>query len=251
VAPRRGARRLLKEEDEMLRALADLLESSWRVLVSGAGNLLPNVLAALFIVALFVVVGVIAGRVTTWVTRLAKVDRAASRLGLEGPMSRVGVRSVGRLAGKLVQWIVIAAGFIPALSTVDPRLAVDIVRRSLEYLPHLLVGVLIFWIGFLLSRFLGRAVLIAAVNAEIPRARLLAAVTRTAVMLVSAAIAFEQLGVGRATVLTAFAILFGGVTLAASLAVGLGSQHVVRRWWAEQAERRPDGVDCPDRIQHW
>jgi hypothetical protein len=81
-------------------------------------------------------------------------------------------------------------------------------------------------------------------------ARLLAGATRSAVMLVAIAVAFEHLGIGRATVVTAFAILFGGVTLAAALAVGLGSQDIVRRWLDGQfAARPPSKPDDP--IQHW
>ncbi len=235
----------------MLQALAELIGRSWRVLVTGVAEGLSNALAAVFIVVLSLVLGTIAGRVAAWAMRLAKADRAASRLGVQGPMSRIGVTSITRLTGRLVQWAVIAAGFIAALSTLDPRLAADLAGRSLVYLPHLLVGAAIFWIGFILSRFLGRATLIAAVNAEISQARLLAAATRTTVMLVASATAFEHLGVGQATVVTAFAILFGGVMLAAALAVGLGSQDVVRRWWVEQAERRRHPVETPDPIQHW
>lgn len=69
-------------------------------------------------------------------------------------------------------------------------------------------------------------------------------------MLVTVAVAFEHLGIGRATVLTAFAILFGGVTFAAALAVGLGCQDRVRRWVEAQfVETRPSKEDDP--IRHW
>jgi hypothetical protein len=100
-----------------------------------------------------------------------------------------------------------------------------------------------------LSRFLSRGVLIAAVNARMRAARLLAGATRSAVMLVAVAVAFEHIGIGRATVLTAFAILFGGVTLAAALAVGLGSQDIVRRWLDEQVNAQAR-VTEDDTISH-
>ena len=70
-------------------------------------------------------------------------------------------------------------------------------------------------------------------------------------MLVAVAVAFEHLGIGRGTVLTAFAILFGGVTLAAALAVGLGSQDVVRRWWASKDADAASPARTRGPIDHW
>jgi hypothetical protein len=69
-------------------------------------------------------------------------------------------------------------------------------------------------------------------------------------MLVAVAVALEHLGIGRVTVLIAFAILFGGIMLATALAVGLGSQDIVRRWLAQYLER--DEIRQDDTgIRHW
>ena len=92
-------------------------------------------------------------------------------------------------------------------------------------------------------------VLIAAVNSELPSARLLSCLTKGGVMLMAAAIALEQVGIGRMTVLIAFTILFGGVTLAAAIAVGLGAQDTVRQWMASRAAPRAAGE--PETIRHW
>ncbi len=117
------------------------------------------------------------------------------------------------------------------------------------YLPQLVVAVVLLRVGFVLSRFLSRGALIAAVNARMRAAKLPAGPTRAAVMLVAITVAFEHVGIGRATVLTAFAILFGGVTLAAALAVGLGRQDIVRRRLDEQLQARPRATEN-DPISH-
>jgi hypothetical protein len=234
----------------MLQGFQELIAASWRHLATVVTGLLPNLLAALFTLAVAVLVGTVAGRLTSRLLQAAKVDRAASRLGALGLLSRLGIDSASSLAAKVVKWGVVAAAFFPALYTLDPVLATDLLGRSLAYVPRVVIAIAIVWVGFLLSRFLGRAVLIAAVNGEVAHARVLAGATRVGVMLVAVAVMFEQIGVGRATVVTAFAILFGGVTLAAALAVGLGSQDIVRRWWAGQ-DRQQDAARHVDRIQHW
>jgi len=111
------------------------------------------------------------------------------------------------------------------------------------------VAVGLLWAGFLVSRFVGRSVLIAAVNTGFGSARLLAALARWGIVLVVLAVALEHLGIGRATVLTAFAILFGGITLALAIAAGFGSQDVVRQWWAGRLQLPEKRDEEP--FRHW
>jgi hypothetical protein len=54
------------------------------------------------------------------------------------------------------------------------------------------------------------------------------------VMVLTAAMALEQLGIGGQIVILSFAILFGGIVLALALALGLGSKDMVSRSWEKQ-----------------
>ena len=233
----------------MWQTLEAVLNASWQQLGTQLSEKLPNVFAAAVLFVVGGLVGVVAGRLTGWVLARAKIDRGAARLGIMGPLSRAGVSSLATLMGRVVKWTIIGVALVPALYSLDARVASDLVGRSLLYLPQIVVAVVLLWVGFVLSRFLSRGVLIAAVNARMRAARLLAGATRSAVMLVAVAVAFEHIGIGRATVLTAFAILFGGVTLAAALAVGLGSQDIVRRWLDEQINAQAR-VTEDDPISH-
>jgi hypothetical protein len=67
------------------------------------------------------------------------------------------------------------------------------------------------------------------------------------VMVVAAAMALEQLGIGGQIVTLSFGILFGGIVLALSLAVGLGSKDMVSRSWEKQ-DRADETKD--ERLQH-
>ena len=233
----------------MWQTLEAVLNASWQQLGTQLSEKLPNVFAAAVLFVVGGLVGVVAGRLTGWVLARAKIDRGAARLGIMGPLSRAGVSSLATLMGRVVKWTIIGVALVPALYSLDARVASDLVGRSLLYLPQIVVAIVLLWVGFVLSRFLSRGVLIAAVNARMRAARLLAGATRSAVMLVAVAVAFEHIGIGRATVLTAFAILFGGVTLAAALAVGLGSQDIVRRWLDEQIKAQ-SRVTEDDPISH-
>jgi len=112
------------------------------------------------------------------------------------------------------------------------------------------VAAVLLLVGVLLSRFLARSVLIWAVNHEVRWARPLSSATRLGILLVTVAVALEQTGIHQLTILIAFAILFGGVTLALALAVGLGSQDIVRRWLTKHIEGG-ENDKRDEEIRHW
>jgi len=102
-------------------------------------------------------------------------------------------------------------------------------------------------LGTLVAGFLRRSVLIAAVNAGLPSARLLAGGVHTALMVLFVAMALEHLGVGRQIILVSFTILFGGVVLALALAFGLAGRELARPF-LQSLVRRPGAEDARDEI---
>jgi hypothetical protein len=210
--------------------------------------IVPHLLASLLVLAIGVLLALAIRRLSNWLLVASRVDRRLARLGISSALETVGIRStVGAMAG-VAEWAVIFAAGMLALYSLDARLASDLAERFFLYLPHLVVALAIVAVGILASRFLGRSALIAAVNGGMPGARVLAAATRVAVLLLTAAVASEHLGIGRVTLATAFAILFGGATLAAAIALGLGLQDVVRRWVATQAAPSQSERET---ISHW
>ena len=81
-----------------------------------------------------------------------------------------------------------------------------------------------------MSNFLGRATLIASVNAGVKFSRLLAKGVKIVVLLLACVMALEQLGIGRGTVIVAFTILFGGFVFALALSFGLGGKEIARQY---------------------
>lgn len=67
--------------------------------------------------------------------------------------------------------------------------------------------------------------------------RLIAGAVRVMVMMLAAVIALEQLRIGQAAILITFAILFGGIVVAAAIAFGLGARDLAKEWL--QAKMKP------------
>jgi hypothetical protein len=68
------------------------------------------------------------------------------------------------------------------------------------------------------------------------------------VLLVAVAMALDHLAIGRGVLLLAFAILFGGLVLAAALAVGLGARDAVSRALEAQLREPPEGDDSISHV---
>jgi len=226
------------------------VDQVWQQFQAQAVVLLPKVMGSALVLMFGLFAALVVGRVAAWALRSAHTDRWASRLGLSSPLETIGVGSSVAALARLLQVAILLSASILALYWVDTRLASDLAERFLLYVPHLVVGGVILAAGVVLARVAARSVLITAVNADVPSARLLSSLAKGAVMLTAGAIALEQIGIGRTTVLIAFSVLFGGATLAAAIAVGLGSQDLVRQWMAGQAAPAPRQPES-ETISHW
>jgi len=118
-----------------------------------------------------------------------------------------------------------------------------LIERVFDYLPNVFVAIIIVILGYMLGNFLGRAALIASVNAGMQLSRLFGRVVRYLIFILSVLIALEQLGIGKETVLLAFAILFSGIVLAMAIAFGLGGRDLAREFLEKRLAERPGGDD--------
>jgi hypothetical protein len=190
----------------------------------------PRLLAALTLILLGWIVAALARRVTVRVLAAADLDVRCARWGLTGVLGRGGHRpSPTELLGRLVYWAIFLVGLLMAVEALEMPGTRGAVGAVLAFLPHVIVAVLVVVGGWMLAQFLAQAVLIAAVNAQVAGASLLATAVRWLVLTVAAAVALTELGVAREMVLLVFGIAFGGAVLALSLAFGLGARELARQ----------------------
>lgn len=189
----------------------------------------PNVLAMLVIlVAGFVVAGALHVVLKLLLPSLG-FDRFAQRLGLTLILQKGGVtRPASAALAAALAWSILAVFVLLGIGALNLQFAMDLVSRTLSYLPQVIIAFALLALGALVSAFLRRSVLIAAVNAGLPSARLLAGGVHTALMVLFVAMALEHLGVGRQIIVVSFTILFGGVVLALSLSFGLAGRDLAR-----------------------
>jgi hypothetical protein len=211
----------------------------------------PNLLAMLLIL----VAGIaIAGAVRVGVSRLFSLlgfDRLASRLGIQSVLERSGMRrGASNLVGLVLAWTVLSAFVLMAIGALNLQIAVDLLSRAFLFLPQVLVGIALLVLGMLAGGFVRRSVLIAAVNAGMPSARLLATGAQSAVMVLVIAMVLEHLGVGRQIIVVSFTILFGGLVLALALAFGLAGRELAGDVLRRLASRVTNTEGKDDTFHH-
>jgi hypothetical protein len=210
-------------------------EGVWTALVALVDRLAaigPALLVMLTLIALGLLAG---GLLRLLVSRLARTigfDRHMERWGVATSLRGAGVlRPPSEVLGSLFFWttfVIFASLGIDSLGFGGAS------AFLLAFLPPLFAAVLILLVGWLVANFLSQGLLIAAVNAGLPEARLLARAVHWGVLLFAVATALTHLGIGKEMVLVAFGITFGGLVFALALAFGLGGRHVAR----ELLERR-------------
>ena len=207
----------------------DLIWTAVRDTTSTLSVVMPGVLAMLALVVLGAVLGWIGGALVRRLAHAGDLDRRSREWGLTHALARAGVyRTPSELLRLVVFWgvfVIFATMGIDALAIPGAPGATGML---MYLLPRALSALLILVVGWLAANFLGQAALIAAVNAGLPEARLLARAARWLVLLFAFATALTEIGIGRGMILVAFGILFGGLVLALALAFGLGGRHLAR-----------------------
>lgn len=212
--------------------------------------LLPNLLAMGIIMTVGLVAAWAAGYLVERVLRVIGLDHFCDRVGVNAALVRGGVKTdPSRLVGRAAQWVVVTVAVIAALGALNLKPINQFAQSFLAYLPHLFTASLILLGGYLLSNFVSQAVLIAAVNAGLPPARLLAACSRWGVQVVAVAMALEQLGIAKTVVVVGFGIVMGGVVLAAAIAFGLGARDLAKDFLERRLAGRPRDRQ-PDDLRH-
>jgi hypothetical protein len=214
-------------------------------------TVLPNVLAMGIIL--------LGGLFTAWafgsfferMFRVIGFDHLCDRLGMNAALLRGGIKTdPSRIVGRGIYWTVIVLASIAALGALNLTPINQFAQSLLAYVPHLVTAAVILLAGYFLSNFVSQAVLIAAVNAGLPPAKLIAACSRWGIQVLAGAMALEQLGIAQHIVVVGFGITWGGIMLAGAIAFGLGAADLAKGFIERRLEGRSK-TSTVDDLHHW
>jgi len=205
----------------MVQTLQKVLENMLDRLYKIVTIYLPSLLAA---VILFLGAYLLATAARWLLYRIFKgpaIDRFLRQSGLAFVLDPSGRLRATRLVAETVYWCLLLTGFLLGLTVFDSNITSHIIESLVFLMPKLVIAGLILLGGTWLGQYLGRSMLVWAVNEGIPGPRRLSLVVRIVVIFVAVVVAADQLDFARSVFLAAFIILVGGGVLTASLAIGL------------------------------
>lgn len=209
---------------------SEVLSMSFKNLWIGVVGFLPNLIVALVIVVIGWGIGSLLGRVVHQIIKAIKVDEALKRAGVEDFLNRGGLNlNSGAFLGGLIKWFIMLVFFIGAFEVLGLSQVTLFLRDILDYLPQVIVAVLILIAAGIVADAMKSIVLSSTKSADISSAGFLATVTKWVIWVFAILVALSQLGIAAGFVQTIFTGLVVALSLGLGLAFGLGGQEAASR----------------------
>jgi Conserved TM helix len=202
-------------------------------------SLLPGLAALVLALFFSIILAWILAAIVRHLLAGLHFDERMARWGFGSLADWSPLNSPTRLVSRSISVLVIITGFLIGIAAFDFEWTYLLVQNIFAYIPAVLAALLVLLVGNVIARFLGRSVLIGAVNLNLQYARFLSVGVKWLVIVLAFAMALEHLRIAPGIVELAFGIIFGGIVLTLALAVGLGSKELVTKSLERDVKKAP------------
>jgi len=197
----------------------DALTEFWKAIVEWAGKLIT--------VAILLIVGVIAGKVTGGIVERASrkiLEKTTSGHESETDFPGSKPKESAKLIGATVRWFVYLFFILAAVNALEFTALTEGLTSLWLWIPNLIAFVIILVIGFVIANFVGKWLDKEFKNQKYENSKILVTVSKVIVYLIFFSIAITQLGVGMdiIPILVAAFSWSIAVGIGAAIAIGLG-----------------------------
>jgi hypothetical protein len=156
------------------------------------------------------------------------ISKAAALMASRGhALGEESSERLGSAVSRTLFWIVLILAVMASTETLGLPVVTAWLSGVASFLPRVAVAVVIIALGTLAGRATRLMVAGAASSAQLPAAARLGRLSQLAILIGTALIAIEQLGIEVSLLRTTLLIVLSTLLAGAALAFGLGSQHVV------------------------
>ncbi|MCG6932318.1 MAG: hypothetical protein LJE57_01645 [Gallionella sp.] len=210
----------------------------------------PNLLAMLVILIVGIVIARVIRLLLVKFLTAIKFDSWSDRMGFTKLMRKGDMwAKPSVILGEIVFWMLIIVTLMTGLNALQITAIDQLVGQFFSYIPRLFSAAMIMVIGYLISGFISRTVLITAANSGFHYAKLLAKAVNTLLIVLILAMVMEQLQIAPSIVLAAFSIVFGGIVIALAISFGVGGINAAKRMIENEAVTKREDA-AKDEIEH-
>lgn len=233
----------------MWQQVKDALQQSTTHFLTRFASLLPGLAALIVALFLSLILAWILAMMTRRILGSLRFDERLAQWGFASLADWSPMNSPTRLISRSIAALVVLIGFLIGIAAFNFEWTFLFVQNIFAYIPNVLAALLVLLVGNVIARFLGRSVLIGAVNLNLQYARLLSVGVKWLVIVLAFAMALEHLRIAPGIVKLAFGILFGGIVFGLALAVGLGSKEFITKSLERDLPKTP-GETVEDPLRH-
>jgi len=209
----------------------DVFTRSLQEIWYGVASFVPNLIIALIIFAIGWVLAALIEKLVESLFKALKVDAALKSAGFEEVVKRSGHNlNSGLFVGMLVKWFVVVVFLTAAFDVLGLDEVNEFLRQVVDYLPHVIVAVLILMVAIVVANAMQRLVIASAHAGHIRSAELLGRVTKWSIWIFALLTALITLGIAPALIQMILTAVFAGAALALGLAFGLGGKDAAQKW---------------------
>ncbi|MCB5184291.1 hypothetical protein LG201_03635 [Methylobacillus gramineus] len=199
----------------------------------------PKLLAVIVILAFGWLCAKVACLGVKRVLELTQFDKFADRSGLEAFLKHGDFDlTLSGVISQVVYWLVILLFVITGANTLGLNEVAHMLNNLANYLPKIIVAILVLIFGTLLARFVNRLVFAWLHGMKYESALKVSTTAEYGIQIFALFVALEQLDIGTQLLTALFVIVFGAIFLALAIAFGLGGKERAAKLIEEMQSKR-------------
>lgn len=216
----------MPEEENVESSLSLSLQEGLREIAQSIIDYAPQILGA---VVLFIF-GLIVATILKFVAikLFASLSRLVARIPKLQNLKGVRIKSsYTRIAGEVIYWATIAIFATACANLLGWNLATQWLDSVVSFLPSLISGLLIVFVGIFIGKLVRSATAAAANRYQLKRPETIAKLSQAIVVFGFAIVGIEQIGVNLHFLTNLLVVVVGILLFGAAIAFGLGAQNLV------------------------
>ena len=209
----------------MFNTIAQASSTALFDLWSGFILFLPTLIGGFVVFIVGVIIGNGIAQLVEKLIDLLKIDPLLEKIGFKQITDKAGIRlDVGFFIGQIVKWLIMLSFLVAACNIWNLSAVGDFIKSIVNYLPNVLVAVLILLAAIVLGEYFAKFVRASVAGAGLKYQHFLSAISRWVFIVFGLLAALSQLQVASYIINTFFTGIVAMMAIAGGLAFGLGGK---------------------------
>jgi hypothetical protein len=201
----------------------------------------PNLIAGLLLIVIGILAAWLIKRIVYQLCVIFRIERLLGSFRWGGEFSKADIRhALFRAVGNVAFFAIFLIFLNAALDAMKLSVLSNMIERSVNIIPRLIIALFIFGIGWILARGVATSIRRALFREGVPRASLIARFSNAVILLFFFAMALVELDIARIVVIIGFSVIIVTLALLTIILVTIGGKDLMKRTVASLDGKKPE-----------